>query len=209
MNLVAILFAVMLFAPAPTGPDPARRVSVSEPVQDASAQEANPQQPAADPPKEGTDNKSSEENKKEEAQPEKKAEEPSSHTAPNGSQPPSARKRRPRTTKRTSLTSDDEPRKIVIHRGGTSEPITQILPGMSQEEADRQRDSAEQLLVAAESGLKELAVRTLNTNQQETVIQVRHYMDIARSALKGNDIQRAHTLALKAYLLSDDLLKHP
>src|SRR5258708_4728439 len=98
MNLAAILFAGTLFAPGPEGPDAVRRVSISELGQGASAQEADPQQPAADPPKEGTDNKSSEENKKEEAQPEKKAEEPSSHTAPNGSQPPSARKRRSRMT---------------------------------------------------------------------------------------------------------------
>jgi hypothetical protein len=39
-------------------------------------------------------------------------------------------------------------------------------------------------------------------------VQIRHYIDGARSALKESDTQRAHTLALKAYLLSDDLVKH-
>ena len=106
------------------------------------------------------------------------------------------------------LTADGEPRKIVIHRGGVGEPVTQILPGISQEEADRQRESAEQLLAAAESSLKELATRSLNVQQQETVVQVRQYVGVARSALKESDTQRAHTLALKAYLLSDDLVKH-
>jgi hypothetical protein len=40
------------------------------------------------------------------------------------------------------------------------------------------------------------------------VVQIRQYMDVARSALNESDTQRAHTLALKAYLLSDDLVKH-
>jgi hypothetical protein len=48
----------------------------------------------------------------------------------------------------------------------------------------------------------------LNQNQQGLVVQIRQYVDGARSALKESDIQRAHTLAQKAYLLSDDLAKH-
>src|SRR5262249_13226214 len=105
--------------------------------------------------------------------------------------------------------ADGEPRKIVIHRGGAREPVTQILPGISEDEATRQRESAEQLLVATNNALKELEVRTLNANQHDTVVQIRQYIDVAHSALRESDLQRAHTLALKAYLLSDDLLKRP
>jgi hypothetical protein len=76
------------------------------------------------------------------------------------------------------------------------------------EEAAHQRESAGQLLASTESNLKQLAARTLNPNQQEMIVQIRHYMDGARSALKESDTQRAHTLAQKAYLLSDDLVKH-
>ena len=105
------------------------------------------------------------------------------------------------------LAAENEPRKIVIHRGGTSEPVAQILPGMTLEEANRQRESSEQLLAAAETSLRQLAYRPIDTKKQDTIVQIRQYMDAARAALKDSDPQRAHTLAQKAYLLSDDLVK--
>jgi hypothetical protein len=117
------------------------------------------------------------------------------------------RKRRGRMKKPLPLAADNEPRKIVIHQGGTSEPVAQILPGMSPEEANRQRESSEQLLAAAETSLQQLAYRPIDTKKQDTVVQIRQYMDAARAALKDSDPQRAHTLAQKAYLLSDDLVK--
>jgi len=118
------------------------------------------------------------------------------------------RKRRSRAHKPSTATPAGEPRKTVVHQGGASEPIAQILPGITLEEASHQRENAEQLLASTESNLKQLAARTLNPNQQEMFVQIRHYIDGARSALKESDTQRAHTLALKAYLLSDDLVKH-
>jgi len=39
------------------------------------------------------------------------------------------------------------------------------------------------------------------------VAQIRNYMDGARSALKEGDVRRANTLALKAHLLSEELVK--
>jgi len=120
-----------------------------------------------------------------------------------------SKKRRPRTRKPVAVAdATGEPRKVVIRQGGTSETVAQIMPGMTQEEANRQRQETEQLLAETDSDLRQFAVRTLNSNQQETISQIRHYMDVARSALKDGDTQRAHTLAVKAHLLSDDLLKH-
>jgi hypothetical protein len=49
---------------------------------------------------------------------------------------------------------------------------------------------------------------TLDAKQQETVGQIRNYMEGVRSALKEGDVRRANTLAQKAHLLSEDLLKH-
>jgi len=103
---------------------------------------------------------------------------------------------------------DGEPRKIVVRQGSTSEPVAQIFPGMTQEEADRQRAGAEQLLATAEADLKRLSERSLAASQQATIVQIRQYMDVARTALQESDPQRAHTLAQKAYLLADDLVKH-
>ena len=120
-----------------------------------------------------------------------------------------AHKRRSRGSKPADVpAAEGETRKVEIRRGGVSEPVTQIIPGMSLEDSNRQRQEAEDLLTAAASDLKNLASRSLNSNQQEVVSQIRHYMDVARSALSDGDIQRAHRLAQKAQLLSDDLMKH-
>lgn len=79
---------------------------------------------------------------------------------------------------------------------------------MTPEQANRQRRTTEELLAGTGQSLKRLAGRTLNADQQETVGQVRSFMEGARSALQKGDPQRARNLALKAYLLSDELVKH-
>jgi len=101
-----------------------------------------------------------------------------------------------------------EPRKIVVREGGATEPPAQIVPGLGPQEAGQQRQGAEELLRAADQNLKLLAARTLESRQQETLAQIRNYLEGARAALKEGDTQRAHTLALKAHLLADDLVKH-
>jgi hypothetical protein len=96
----------------------------------------------------------------------------------------------------------------VIRQGSTPEPTAQLVPGMPQEQASYQRQNTEQLLASTETNLQLLAGRSLNATQQETIGQIRNYMTGARSALKDGDTQRAHTLAYKSQLLSDDLVKH-
>ena len=100
------------------------------------------------------------------------------------------------------------PRKIVVREGGAIAPSAQIVPGLAPQEADQQRQHAVQLLASTEENLKRLSGRTLDSRQQETVAQIHNYTDGARSALREGDTQRAHTLALKAHLLADDLVKH-
>ena len=100
------------------------------------------------------------------------------------------------------------PRKIVVREGGATEPAAQIAPGMTLVEATRQRRDAEQWLASTGDQLKQLAERALDARQQETVGQIRNYMEGARSALQEGDVRRANTLALKAHLLAADLVKH-
>jgi hypothetical protein len=95
-----------------------------------------------------------------------------------------------------------------VREGGAIEPTAQIAPGLAPQEAGQQRQNTEELLRLTEESLKQLAGRTLDSPRQETVAQIHNYVDGARSALKDGDTQRAHTLALKAHLLADDLLKH-
>ena len=110
--------------------------------------------------------------------------------------------------KRTAPAPDGGTRKIVVRGGGASEPTAQIVPGMTPAEATRQRQNAERLLGLTGDRLKQLAERTLDAQRQETVGQIRNYMEGARSALREGDVQRANTLAEKAHLLAEDLAKH-
>jgi hypothetical protein len=104
-------------------------------------------------------------------------------------------------------TPEGAPRKIVIRQGGAREPAAQIAPGMTPAEATRQRQNAEQLLSSTDDQLKQLAGRTLDAREQETAGQIRNYMVGARSALKEGDLRRASTLAEKAHLLAEDIVK--
>lgn len=113
----------------------------------------------------------------------------------------SAKKRR----KRAAL-APGTPRKIVVREGGASQPAAQIVPGTTPAEAAHQRQNAEQLLGFTDDRLKQMAGIALDAGQQETLGQIRNYMDGARSALKEGDVGRANTLAQKAHLLSEDLM---
>jgi hypothetical protein len=110
--------------------------------------------------------------------------------------------------KRAVQTPSDAPRKVVVREGGATEPAAQIVPGMSRQEATRQRRNAEKWLGSTDDQLKQLVGRSLDARQRETVGQIHNYIDGALSALKEGDVGRASTLAQKAHLLSDDLVKH-
>ena len=126
---------------------------------------------------------------------------PSSAAEPVPNSPTLRRKRR-------AGVKQGEGRKRVIRQGSTPEATAQLAPGMSEEQANQQRQDTEQLLTTSESGLTRLEGRKMNAQDQETVSQIRNYMAGARSALKENDPQRAHTLALKAHLLVEEIEKH-
>src|SRR4051812_36753376 len=100
------------------------------------------------------------------------------------------------------------PEKKVIHIGGTADPVVQLAPGMSEEQASSQRQSTSQLLAATDANLQQISSRQLNSTQEDSVSQIKKYMEQARAAEKAGDVQRAHNLASKAVMLSDDLAKH-
>jgi len=118
-----------------------------------------------------------------------------------------AKRHRPRKNARKPAPAG-EPRKVVVREGGAVEPPAQIVPGLPPQQASQERQNAVELLSSTEENLKQLSGRILDSRQQETVAQIHNYVDGARSALKDGDTQRAHTLALKAHLLADDLVKH-
>jgi hypothetical protein len=100
------------------------------------------------------------------------------------------------------------PEKKVIRNGGTADPAVQLAPGVSDEQASRQRQSTTQLLATTDTNLKQISARQLSASQQDSVSQIRKYMEQAKTAEAAGDVQRAQNLASKALLLSDDLVKH-
>jgi len=111
--------------------------------------------------------------------------------------------------KKKPTTPDDTPKKVVVRNGSTTEPTTQIAPGgLSKQQANNQAQTTTQLLTTTNANLQKLSARQLSPTQQDTVKQIRTYMDQAKTATDAGDLQRAYNLAFKAHLLSDDLLKH-
>ena len=98
--------------------------------------------------------------------------------------------------------------KIIVREGGTTEASALLAPGMPGAQASHQRENATQLLASTDGNLKRISGRQLNSNQQAMLDQIHSFMQKAKDAIKEGDLQRGHNLAMKAHLLSDELLKH-
>jgi hypothetical protein len=77
---------------------------------------------------------------------------------------------------------------------------------MSQKAQSESVQSTTKLLDQTDQSLRGIT-RTLSTDEQNTVSQIRSYMVQSRSALRDQDFERAHNLAVKAHSLTDGLLK--
>jgi len=135
-----------------------------------------------------------------------KAKPEASPKAPPSKAKTAAKKRRRKHT--ASATPGGAPEKKVVRNGGTTDPVVQLAPGMSAEQASSQLQSTTQLLSTTDANLKQISSRQLGQTQQDSVSQIRKYMEQAKAAEAAGDMQRAHNLASKALLLSDDLVKH-
>jgi hypothetical protein len=99
------------------------------------------------------------------------------------------------------------PQRTVVRQGGTSEPSIQLYGSTSGEQANRERSSTDQLLASTEQNLKRIAGGALTQNQQAIVNQIHLFMQQSKAAVAAGDVERAHNLAVKASLLSDELVK--
>ncbi|HYM78695.1 MAG TPA: hypothetical protein VE377_22180 [Candidatus Dormibacteraeota bacterium] len=99
------------------------------------------------------------------------------------------------------------PAKIIVRHGGTAEPSIQLAGGATGDQASGKRDAVNQMLELTEGNLKKIAGHPLSTTQQDAVSQIRQFVDQSKAALAAGDSERAHTLAWKAELLSEDLVK--
>jgi hypothetical protein len=100
-----------------------------------------------------------------------------------------------------------KPRRRVVKDGGAAETEVQISEGMPGDLAQHRQASTNTLLNSTEENLKRISNRQLTPDQQNTVAQIRLFMQQSRDATQKSDVDRAHTLALKAHLLSNSLVK--
>jgi hypothetical protein len=82
-----------------------------------------------------------------------------------------------------------------------------LSPGLSPQ-ASQQSERTKQLLASSDANLKKISGRQLDESQQDTVKQIKSYMDQAKTAANDGDVQRAYNLAVKANLLSAELVGH-
>jgi hypothetical protein len=120
---------------------------------------------------------------------------------------PSTSKKRPSKNQHTPAAPAQDAQKKVVHRGGTAEPNPQLTPSITEEQAARQRQNTNDLLASTDASLQKLSGRQLTQDEQETVGQIRKFMQQVKEADKEGDLQRAYKLAVKAHLLSDALAK--
>jgi hypothetical protein len=106
----------------------------------------------------------------------------------------------------SSAPTNCPPPKVIVRQGGTSEPSIQLAGGAASQ-TSHERDTANQMLGITEANLKKVAGRQLSPNQQDMVNQTRQFMEQSKAAVAAGDLERARTLAWKAQLLSEELIK--
>jgi len=166
-------------APTITQPEPQPEVQPPAPV----ASEPNRPQP-------------------QEVQPEIAAPEAATAPAAKPKKPPTARKAAPPPEKPA-----EKPSRTVVNEGGSQPPAPQLSASIPRDTAIHQKSNTAQLLEATDYNLKSIT-RQLSSDEKAMVEHIRSYMQQSRNATKEGDTERAYNLALKAHLLSDELVKH-
>jgi hypothetical protein len=180
----------------------------------AKQDEPKPETPQQDQPKSDTSQSASHETKPA-GNPQPTQESPNQPAAasapasqPAQKKPPApVKKRKTAHKRRTPAPASQDAKKTVVRHGSTAEPTTQLAPGITEEQAARQRQTTNQLLSSTDAALQKLAGRQLSSDQKETVAQIRKFMEQAKAADADGDPQRSYKLALKAHLLTDALAK--
>jgi hypothetical protein len=108
----------------------------------------------------------------------------------------------------TVSVSEGHQGKVVVRNGGAKDDTIHLAPGGSQEQEMHNRENTTQLLATTDENLKKVSGRHLNSSEQDTFDQIQSFVRQAKVAGDAGDLERAHMLAFKAHLLSDDLAKH-
>lgn len=217
MPLATILVLSAIFGPWLAGVVPITQATA---VQQTQPQEAPPAGSSQETSSQEPSKPSEQEPKPDQSAAPPQTPAPASAQQPEKPQPDSAAKNptgktTSSTGKRTSKHSKHKPTaqpgpgptKTVVRDGSTSDPAVQISPSLSEQQASHQRQNTTQLLATTDANLKKMSGRELSSGQQDTVNQIRKYMEQANAAVEAGDLERAHNLAFKAHLLSNELVK--
>jgi hypothetical protein len=211
MPLAAILGLCVALSSAASGGQPQRIDFAQEPqTPPDSPQNAAPAPPPNNPatPPDASQQPQTNEPKTEQTPPAATSPTPKATTPQKQTKSTSAsKKKKHRKLKPTATKQGPDPGKRVVRNGSTEEPVMQLSPGLSDNEASSERQNTIQLLTTADTNLQKMSGRQLNTTQQDVVSQIRKYIEQAKEAETAGDLQRARNLALKARLLSDDLVR--
>jgi hypothetical protein len=100
------------------------------------------------------------------------------------------------------------PRTAAIPKEPSTPPPV-LAPQASVEEEQRMKTQAERRIEGTEKLVQRIDPSRLAREQQENYLTIQSFLSKAREALSTRDMQRAFTLADKAYLLADELSKTP
>ncbi len=130
-----------------------------------------------------------------------KAEKKSNHRLAKKTSPPTAAGDKPPDL------AHNTPKKIVPPEKVEPPPTSsQISPGPTPTATAHDPSSTEQLLQNAELNLSAIK-RQLTHDEEATLAQIKEFINLSHKATTENDPVRAHNLAVKARLLSDELVK--
>lgn len=107
---------------------------------------------------------------------------------------------------KSEVAHNNTPRKIIPAEPAPTPQEGQISPGPTPANAGNSQTSTDQLLQGAEANLNGIT-RPLSKDEEVMRAQIREFIKQSRTATTENDPARAHTLAVKARLLSDELVK--
>jgi len=134
-------------------------------------------------------------------------------TVPETSQPPVVTPKKKATAKAATkkppkkhLPTKESPI-VVIRNGGSLDAQGQISYSATDQQTLEKRKNTDDLLNATATDLKQISGKQLNLTQQDMVKQIHNYMARSHQATTNGDIQGANNLAVKAHLLSQELVK--
>lgn len=88
-------------------------------------------------------------------------------------------------------------------------PPPVLSPVLSAVDEQKLRAETQRRIAGTEERLRQIDQAKLGAAQQDSLQTVQSFLDKARETLQTQDVQRAFTLADKAYLLADELVKRP